>query len=421
MKTLFEEGKGADAFRADRRQAILAMAFGAYAVFTPFRSANARSSGVVSYLRTNWSQDPYSYGAYSYVARGARQKDRDDLAATVSDRLFFAGEATHPSYNSTVHAAYESGVRTADAVLGTRAKKVAVIGAGVSGLATAQLLAERGGVDVTVFEARNRIGGRVWTSNDLGTPLDLGASWIHGTRGNPLTALARSQKLALVPTDETFIIRGAGGRRIKERNAPDWLENVLSIQHNAGADSSQINLRAYNDQEEYGGEDVIFADGYEAILPALSGAFQVKLAEPVRAITHGSDGVLVTTDAGESGFDAAVVTLPLGVLKRGDVVFDPALPAKKQRAIDRLGMGTLDKLYLRFDEPFWDMDATWIATPENGLPRGQFNQWLNLAKYLDEPIIMAFNGGPPALELAKLPDNQLVEKATAALVSAYSD
>jgi monoamine oxidase len=108
------------------------------------------------------------------------------------------------------------------------------------------------------------------------------------------------------------------------------------------------------------------------------------------------------------------------VLKRGSVVFDPDLPAPKRQAIDRLGMGTLDKLYLRFDEPFWDMGATWIATPENGLPQGQFNQWLNLAKYIDALIIMAFNGGPPALELASLPDDHLAEVAAGALRSAYA-
>jgi len=419
MKKLFDQEECAEAFRADRRNAIWTMALGALAAFSPVRSASAQSLGLVSYLRTNWSQDPHSYGSYSYVARGARQSDRRDLAADINGVVFFAGEATHPDQNSTVHAAYESGVMTAKNVSETPARHVAVIGAGVSGLAAAQVLSERD-IDVTVFEARSRIGGRVWTSHDLGAPLDLGASWIHGTRGNPITALARSERLGLVPTDETFIIRGVGGRPIRERDSPDWLENVLSVQHNAGADSSQINLRAYNAQEEYSGNDVIFSDGYEAILPALSGAYEVKLAEPVRAIAHSSEGVVVATNGGKFRYDAVIVTLPLGVLKRGSVVFDPALPAPKQQAINKLGMGTLDKLYLRFDRPFWDIDATWIATPENGLPQGQFNQWLNLAKYLDEPIIMAFNGGPPALELARLPDSQIVEVAAIALRSAYS-
>ena len=67
-----------------------------------------------------------------------------------------------------------------------------VIGAGMAGLGAARTLSESG-AQVTVFEARDRIGGRVWTSRLWpGLPLDLGASWIHGARGNPLTALADS-------------------------------------------------------------------------------------------------------------------------------------------------------------------------------------------------------------------------------------
>jgi monoamine oxidase len=62
----------------------------------------------------------------------------------------------------------------------TRQKvEVIVIGAGIAGLAAARDLSIDG-YDVLVLEARNRIGGRIWTSRDLGVPADLGASWIHG-------------------------------------------------------------------------------------------------------------------------------------------------------------------------------------------------------------------------------------------------
>jgi monoamine oxidase len=60
----------------------------------------------------------------------------------------------------------------------------------MAGLGAARVLAD-GGAKVTVIEARDRIGGRTHTSHiwpDL--PVDLGASWIHGVTGNPLTVLA---------------------------------------------------------------------------------------------------------------------------------------------------------------------------------------------------------------------------------------
>lgn len=49
-----------------------------------------------------------------------------------------------------------------------------------------------------------------------------------------------------------------------------------------------------------------------------------------------------------------IVTVPLGVLKAGDIKFVPALPKSKLGAIDRLGDGLMDKLALEFDEVFWD-------------------------------------------------------------------
>ena len=63
-------------------------------------------------------------------------------------------------------------------------QKVVVVGAGISGLGAAQVLHKGAGnfFDVQVIEARDRIGGRIYTGK-LGSeeiPIDLGASWIHG-------------------------------------------------------------------------------------------------------------------------------------------------------------------------------------------------------------------------------------------------
>src|SRR6187549_2564199 len=68
-------------------------------------------------------------------------------------------------------------------------ERIVVIGAGMAGLAAARRLADAG-MDVTVVEARDRVGGRTWTDTSLGVPIDLGAAWIHGPEGNPLTKLA---------------------------------------------------------------------------------------------------------------------------------------------------------------------------------------------------------------------------------------
>ena len=98
-----------------------------------------------------------------------KKRQTRDLAQPVNDRIFFAGEATHPDYTSTVHAAYESGVIAAEAILEKGAQRIGIIGAGMSGLAAAKLLSDAA-KQVTVFEARDRIGGRIWTDSSLGSP-----------------------------------------------------------------------------------------------------------------------------------------------------------------------------------------------------------------------------------------------------------
>lgn len=91
-------------------------------------------------------------------------------------------------------------------------KRVIVVGAGVSGIAAAKTLVSKGH-NVVVLEGRTRIGGRIATSSFWAdTPVDLGASWIHGPVGNPITPIAVASKAPTVTTvsDSQIVYDTAG-------------------------------------------------------------------------------------------------------------------------------------------------------------------------------------------------------------------
>ena len=85
----------------------------------------------------------------------------------------------------------------------------------MAGLAAARALHSKGAA-VVIVEGRNRIGGRVWTAaSTQGVPLDLGASWIEGVNGNPISALARRFNVPTAVTDfDNRLIYEAGGKSL---------------------------------------------------------------------------------------------------------------------------------------------------------------------------------------------------------------
>ena len=66
---------------------------------------------------TRWASDPLAGGSYSFLKLGSSPADHDHLAASLANKLFFAGEATNRDHSATVHGAYLSGIREAHRIL----------------------------------------------------------------------------------------------------------------------------------------------------------------------------------------------------------------------------------------------------------------------------------------------------------------
>jgi len=87
---------------------------------------------------------------------------------------------------------------------------------------------------------------------------------------------------------------------------------------------------------------------------AMAAGVDLRLGTEVTDVAVTADGVRVRTADGRSEAGThVVVTVPLGVLKRGAPRFSPGLPPDRLAAIGRLGFGRFEKVALRFEEPFW--------------------------------------------------------------------
>lgn len=349
---------------------------------------------------------------------------------------------------------------------GAGRRRIIVVGAGMAGLGAAAEL-RAAGVETIVLEARPRIGGRVHTVGDLGAPVDLGAAWIHDSRGNPLTAVARRAGLATVPTDyESFALRRPGGatvpsaalaqavdaqeridealaaaaqeadpedplgpalRRARARTgvtgvagqALDWLlGNAIPL--DLAADVDELSVLGYDEGETYdGGDDLLLRRGAGALVETLARGVDVRRDTAVRAIRRRTDGVTVVTAAGERiTADGAVVTVPLGVLQAGAIRFDPPLPGPARRAIARLGFGLLEKVVLRYDDPWWPDVAT-LGTV--GTSIGTTISVFNVTAVTGRPILVAFTGGRYARALERRSDEEIVGTVTGSLASGFGE
>ncbi|KAK2735923.1 hypothetical protein FQN57_001063 [Myotisia sp. PD_48] len=294
--------------------------------------------------------------------------------------------------------------------------RVGVVGAGIAGLRCADVLLQRG-MQVTILEARDRIGGRVCQTDINGFSVDLGPNWIHGTKNNPIAEICKKTNTLVESWDSSpLVIDQFGGRlnatlhdkisdflwttidrafeysRKNCANIPaskslldyfhEELEktNFVELEKEACLEMSKMwgayigspiekqSLKFFLLEECLEGSNEFVASTYRSILqyiakPAVEGA-EIHLNEPVVSIEAnpripGTDHqVHVKIATGKQyTFDAVVTTFPLGWLKRNKKIFTPALPERLSSAIDHISYGQLEKIYVTFPSAFWHTDS----------------------------------------------------------------
>ncbi len=342
--------------------------------------------------------------------------------------------------------------RAALAWADARGRSIVVIGAGTAGLAAADVLREAGAT-VTVLEARDRLGGRVWTARDLAAhPVELGAEFVHGERVATWEYL-NDLDLTTFPNPDDgarFTHTSAGLRRLDESGEladaidalfsldfdsldldPDQSLSVVldralrdagirltdemrgliasSITPDFAAEPDKLSAQAVAAlfAADSGETDFRITDGYARLIDGMADGLDVRLNTPVERIVWGAEGVRVHAAGAVFAADAVVVTVPLALLQRGAIAFDPPLPPAKTRAITALGAGVVNKIVLRFDARFWREDFSYIATT-----RPTQLWWQpGAGRANPAPVLTALVGGENAARFSSMPAEAVIRAA----------
>jgi hypothetical protein len=163
----------------------------------------------------------------------------------------------------------------------------------------------------------------------------------------------------------------------------DWLDGALNV----GGHPDRLSLAANGVYELHGGGNAVIDGGYRRLIDHLGGGLDIRLDDPAVAIEHGPEGAVLSTAHTSYRADRVVVTVPLGVLQAGSIVFAPELGPNRRSAIERLGMGGLEKVVLRFERRFW---PEWMGRVSYVSERRHFPAWTDMTDHAGAPVLVAF-------------------------------
>ena len=308
--------------------------------------------------------------------------------------------------------------------------EVVVIGGGAAGIGAARKLTDAG-IPCLVLEARDRLGGRAWTHEAAGYPLDLGCGWLHSADKNPLTKIAREQgrridetpppwqricKQSGFPIEEQKLFREAQqaffdriDEMAKERPeapssqalAPDGRWNALLsavTTYIAGAEPDRVAMADFASYED-SGVNWRVVEGYGTAIVAHAQGVPVELNCPVERIDRSGTRLRLVTPRGEITAAQVVVTLPSALLAAHEDFFSPALPDKIEAA-RALPLGLADKLFIALeDAEEFESDSRMYGSP-NRVATASYSM-----RPFGRPMIEVYFGGrnAEALEAEGVP------------------
>jgi monoamine oxidase len=339
-------------------------------------------------------------------------------------------------------------------------EKVIVIGAGAAGLMAAKELTETG-IDVTIIEANERLGGRINTILDTSfdMPIEAGAEFIHGNL--PLTiGLLKKAKINFHPIGDKRVFVKNGQWNLTDDPIPYWdalIEKMKGVKTditiadfltNNFADekyeSLRDNIRRYAEgfdladintastialrnewmQEEE--QQYRIDGGYHMLIEYLaqeckrSGVLIYRSCAAKKIEWQNNKVKIFTADGKIFESNKVLITLPISILQKNNdeknsIEFEPAINVQKAAAAD-IGYGSVIKICLQFDRSFWEERSKEISfiISDQKIP----TWWIQMPAR--SSMLTGWLGGPNAKALMHTDESIIVESSLESLANIFS-
>ncbi|KAM3928456.1 lysine-specific histone demethylase 2 isoform 2-T2 [Leptodactylus fuscus] len=361
-------------------------------------------------------------------------------------------------------------------------KSVIIVGAGPAGLAAARQL-HNFGLQVMILEARGRCGGRVWDDKSFkGVTVGKGAQIVNGCTNNPIAIMCEQIGIKMRKLRDKCDLIQEGGRltdpsidkrmefhfnaildvvaewrkdKSQHQDVPlgdkiqeiyktfiqesgiqftDVEEKVLqfhlsNLEYACGSNLHNVSARSWDHNEffaQFAGDHTMLTSGYTSITDKLAEGLDILFKSPVKSIDYSGPEICLTT-ADDKIYSAqkVLVTVPLALLQKSIIHFNPPLPEKKVKAINCLGAGIIEKIGLQFPYRFWDSKihgADFFGhIPPDSSKRGLFGVFYDMDPQGKHAVLMSVITGDAVAFIENMDDKQVVKQCMGVLKELFKE
>lgn len=205
--------------------------------------------------------------------------------------------------------------------------------------------------------------------------------------------------------------------------------HLSNLEYACGSNLHQVSARSWDHNEffaQFAGDHTLLTPGYSVILEKLAEGLDIRLRSPVQSIDYSGDEVQVATaDGTVCTAQKVLVTVPLALLQKGAIQFNPPLSDKKMKAINSLGAGIIEKIALQFPYRFWDskvQGADFFGhVPPSASKRGLFAVFYDMDPQKQHSVLMSVIAGEAVAAVRSLEDKQVLQQCMATLRELFKE